>query len=552
MDPPAAAPETADSAAVDSLDAAGRPSDPAPLAEDMEGDGGPSTRPPRSAGGTAARSRPMATAGTPPGAPVREAAKLRPGEPAPNAKIGAEYEPWSPPEGDPPLRFERPEHVRGIYLNAWTSGSSRRTASLIELANRTEVNAFVIDVKDATGYVSHRSRVPLAREIGATDQIRIRDLPGLLQRLHDAGIYPIARIVIVKDPLLIAHRPDWAIQDTAGGVWVDGKDFVWLNPFDKRVWDYHLDLAKEMASLGFPEIQWDYVRFPDAPGSEIARAAYPGRNGQNRTDAIRGFLRYTRDALEPLRVEVTADVFGVTTSAGNDVGIGQLWETFIDQVDVALPMVYPSHYWRGSFGIQRPNAHPYEIIRAALGWGVRRSEGVDGAGKIRPWLQDFTLGKPAYGAPEVRAQIEATYDVGIDEWILWSPSSRYTEEALRPVGGWQSPPMMRLADMVVRVDRRFAVMDSIARAAVVADSLAAFADSVRRNPPPVVWDSLMVDPRVLSDSVSVDLPIMVPLPDSIPVDTIRPDTVRSTPGLGVGAGAFARPTAGATSVHRQE
>ncbi len=360
----------------------------------------------------------------------------------------------------PGARFPHPDKVRGLYVNAWAAGSRNRLAGLLELAARTEINTFVIDIKDASGYVSHRTELPAVHEIGATEEIRIRDLPGVLERLEEAGIYPIARIVVVKDPLLSSARPELAVQDTAGGVWVDGKGIVWLNPYKTEVWEYHVALAREVALLGFPEIQWDYVRFPDSPVSDRERATYPGAAGQSKADAIRAFLEYSRDGLADLGVEVTADVFGVTTSASRDVGIGQVWESFIDVVDVALPMVYPSHYWPGSFGFDSPNAHPYEIVRSALRDAVRRSAVVDGAGRTRPWLQDFSLGEPKYGAPEVRAQIQATYDAGVEEWILWNPGSSYTQDALEPKGGFTAEPLIRVADEIIPLSRRYQLLDS--------------------------------------------------------------------------------------------
>lgn len=365
------------------------------------------------------------------------------------------------------VRFPHPGQVRGLYVNAWAAGSRNRMAELLEIAERTEVNAFVIDIKDASGYVSHHTELPMASEIGSTEEIRIRDLPGLLDRLEAARIYPIARIVVVKDPLLSAARPELAIQDTAGGTWVDSKGIVWLNPYHEDVWEYHVGLAREVAQLGFPEIQWDYVRFPDAPVSDKERARYPGAGEQSQPDAIRAFLEYSRDELSKLDVEVTADVFGVTTSASRDVGIGQVWESFIDVIDVALPMVYPSHYWQGSFGIDSPNAYPYEIVKAALDDAVRRSADIEGAGTTRPWLQDFTLGAPRYGAPEVRAQIQATLDAGLDSWILWNPGSHYTEGALEPTGGFVEEPLVRIANEIVPVSRRFELL----RAAEANDSI---------------------------------------------------------------------------------
>ena len=175
------------------------------------------------------------------------------------------------------VRFPHPDNVRGLYVNAWAAGSRNRLAGLLELAARTEINTFVIDIKDASGYVSHRTELAAAHEIGATQEIRIRDLPGVLERLEEAGIYPIARIVVVKDALLSSARPELAVQDTAGGVWVDGKGIVWLNPYNTEVWEYHVALAREVALLGFPEIQWDYVRFPDSPVSERERATLSRR-----------------------------------------------------------------------------------------------------------------------------------------------------------------------------------------------------------------------------------------------------------------------------------
>lgn len=388
--------------------------------------------------------------------------------------------------------FTRPDSLRGIYLNAWASGSSTRLEALIDLARRTEINAFVIDIKDATGFVSHDSRVPAVLEIGADRERRIRDLTGLLRRLEAEGIYPIARIVIVKDPLLSRARPDLAVQDTAGGVWVDSKQIVWLNLYNEEVWEYHADLAVEVAEMGFPEVQWDYVRFPDAPQSDLDRALFPGDSIGPKPEAVRAFLSRARDRLRAtgLGVRTTADVFGITTNVRRDVGIGQVWETFIDRVDAALPMVYPSHYWAGSFGFDEPNAYPYEVIHEAIEYAVRRSEAVDSAGQVIPWLQDFTLGPPRYEAPEVRAQIQATYDAGAKDWILWNPGSSYTEGALMPAEGWDVPPQIRIAGRFVPADERFEVLQS------VADSLEAAAE---REAAPVP-EALPVDVDTLPDT----------------------------------------------------
>ena len=400
-------------------------------------------------------------------------------DPGGSESDGAPFIPYRPPFGltgtnemPPPgmkpeqdfddARFPRPDHIRGLYVNAWAAGSERRMTTMLEIAETTEVNALVIDIKDATGFISHATDVPLAKEIGADGEIRIRDLPGLLDRLEAAGVYPIARIVVVKDPLLAAARPETAVQDTAGGVWVDSKNIVWQNLFNEDLWSYNIALAREVAEMGFPEVQWDYIRFPDAPASDMARAVFTEGESERRVDAVRGFLRHAEQELADLPVRSTADVFGVTTSFRRDVGIGQVWESFIDVVDVALPMVYPSHYWEGSFGYTDPNAYPYEVVYAALRDALRRSGAVEGAGLTRPWLQDFSLGSPVYGPAEVRAQIQATYDVGLNEWILWNSSTRYSLAALEPLKGFENDPLVRVAGVLSPTSRRYEVMDSVA------------------------------------------------------------------------------------------
>jgi len=208
-----------------------------------------------------------------------------------------------------------------------------------------------------------------------------------------------------------------------------------VDPYNRVVWDYVIALAREAVELGFSEVQWDYVRFPDVPASYLRTAVYAAQAGRTREQAIREFVRYSREKLADLGVPVTADVFGLTVSAADDMGIGQRWELLRDVADVLLPMVYPSHFARGSYGIPYPNARPYGTVRAALEHAIRRTAGVEGAAAIRPWLQDFTLGPPRYGPAHVRAQIRAVYDVGLREWILWNPGSRYTAAALAPEGG---------------------------------------------------------------------------------------------------------------------
>lgn len=327
-----------------------------------------------------------------------------------------------------PVRYRDSMYVpvKGIYISSWIAGSPDLFAKQVALADRTEINAMVIDVKDATGYVSYDSNVALADELGLEEH-RIKDIDALMVTLREHGIVPIARIVAFNDPKLSAARPEWGVQHKNGGLWKDDKGASYTNPYNRQVWEYLLDLAEDAADRGFREIQWDYVRFPS--DGKISDAVYPGRD-RSKEDEIAAFLAYSRARLEKKGVWVSADVFGLTVHVRDDLGIGQRIEKVARSVDIVSPMVYPSHYYSGVYNIKNPNGEPYEVIKNAMADSGRRLSGTGAI--VRPWLQDFSLGKVyLYGVEEVRAQIQAVEEQGYVEWILWDPSVKYTEGALR-------------------------------------------------------------------------------------------------------------------------
>jgi hypothetical protein len=333
------------------------------------------------------------------------------------------------------VRVPTPDTLRGLYVNRWAALGSKLNR-LIDVARKTEVNALVIDVKDDRGFVLYRSRVPLSREIGADTAdghwMSSSRLRAVLDTMVANGIYPIARIVVAKDPLLAQKKLDLAIKRRSDlKPWLDKNGNPWLDPHQRAVWQYAADLAREAYDLGFSEVQFDYVRFPDEKRL-IAETVYPLANGRSRAQVIREQLGFLRSALKPQGMRVTADVFGLTATDTTDMGIGQRWEMFVDQVDVVLPMIYPSHFARGTYRLRNPNAHPYATINNALKDAIARSASISNAAKIIPWYQDFTLGPPHYYAEQVRAQKKAGYDNGFQSWILWNPKSNYTLAALEP------------------------------------------------------------------------------------------------------------------------
>ena len=325
-----------------------------------------------------------------------------------------------------------PEEIRALYLNAWVFGG-KRFYSLVALADTTEVNAFVIDIKDDTGYLTYHSAVPVAIEIGANGERRARNTRERLRQLHAKGIYPIARIVVAKDPLLAQEKMDWSVRHDDGGLWRDRLDFAWVDAYNESVWKYAADLAEEAVELGFSEVQFDYVRFPDEPRSRLRSAVFPARReGETTRDGVVRNMRLLRDRMHALGVPFTIDVFGMTASAKVDLGIGQVWSDLVTTADVVLPMVYPSHYYHSFYGIKHPNSEPYRVVRHALEDALERNAELGVDTEIRPYLQAFTLGKPRYTPWYIREEIRAAEDVGIRSWVLWNPRGVYDPRIFRP------------------------------------------------------------------------------------------------------------------------
>ena len=340
---------------------------------------------------------------------------------------GEEFDPEEEKEEEveEPEKVRVPVEARGIYLSGYVAGGKERRESLFQLIEETELNAVVIDYKDSTGKVSYETQVPLARGIGAGEK-KIADLPELLAALDKRGIYTIARLVVFQDPILARGKPDWALRSkSGGGIWKDRKKLAWTDPHCREVWDYNIALAAEAAELGFKEVQWDYVRFPS--DGAIKDASYPRADGRSKAEVIRDFLAYAREELSKYPIYVSADIFGLITSVDNDQGIGQYFEDVAGAVDYISPMVYPSHYALGTFGLANPNQAPYETVLRSLQDALERLG--EGDGQLRPWLQDFSLGH-RYGPEEVRAQIRAAEELGLNSWLLWDPANRYTPAAL--------------------------------------------------------------------------------------------------------------------------
>lgn len=333
-------------------------------------------------------------------------------------------------------RAKAPPIIRGLYLNAYAAGSRARLARLLEIADQTEINAFVVDVKDEKG-IRYRSEIPLANELAQPGEVTIRDLGALADTLRAHGIWSIARIVVFKDPLLANARPQWAIRTPDGGIWTDRAGNHWVSPWDPNVWEYNIQIAEEVARAGFDEIQFDYIRFPEPYRRTLPPQVHPQAQG-DRTDAVAAFLNKAKQRIHALGKPVAVDLFGLSPNTYDDVDIGQQWETLVAVADHVKPMVYPSHYLPTHLpGVRQPNRMPFETVYKSVGMAVIRNErmrqvGVEPA-RLIVWLQAFNApwvdrGNPfPYGPQQFRDQTRALYTVGVEDWILWNPGSRYEQ-----------------------------------------------------------------------------------------------------------------------------
>jgi hypothetical protein len=312
--------------------------------------------------------------------------------------------------------------ARGLYVFRYAV-NNRRLKHLIGISDSTEINALVLDVKDEFGLNFYPTDPLLQKNAGS--QATMRNMKALVDTIRAHGILPIARIVVFKDSVAARVNPQHTIRKPDGSPWRDKQGLTWVNPYANEIWEYNLRVGDEAIRMGFGEIQFDYIRFPE-PYPSLPRQVFPGQNGRTKPQVLAEFLSTARARYAKAGVRTTADVFGLVTTVNGALEIGQAWEPLAKATDVMLPMVYPSHYPRGSFNIARPNAQPYEIIHFAISRARERDEKLGITGEhVRPWLQAFSIGLPKYGPEQIEAQKRAVYDSGYDGWVMWEPGSRY-------------------------------------------------------------------------------------------------------------------------------
>ena len=314
-----------------------------------------------------------------------------------------------------------PEEIRGVHVTAALASLPGKLDSYLQLQG-CGLNTIELDVKDENGEVGFvRPAVPLARDVGAAKDYY--DARQVAKKAKAAGVYLIGRVVVFEDPQLAEHRPDLAIRTPGGDVWRTQLGLAWTNPYDPRVWDYNIDIAEAAARAGFDEIMFDYVRFPtDGTAPEV----FNGKTGEAKWEVINRFVEAAAERLKPLGVRVSAAVFGL--SATRDLGIGQRPRLLAKHLDTIYPMVYPSHYVSGEYGIPDPSAEPDRTVSFSLLDFRKKLEGR--TARIVPWLQDFF----GYSVADVTAQVTAVrrarnVDPHVRGFMLWNSDGVYTDAA---------------------------------------------------------------------------------------------------------------------------
>ena len=328
-----------------------------------------------------------------------------------------------------------PFEARGLYIPFAMLSRPEKVAELFDLVDRTELNAVVVDVKSDRGLLAYRSQVPLAIEMGVGGERRDwLSLKELLEICRDKDIYTIARIVVFKDNPLAHARPEWAARRADGTVWLDQEGLGWTIPSIQEVQDYNIAIAKEVAAIGFDEVQFDYIRFPS--DGDIKAIVYDKRYDlETRSAAIRTFTERLTAELEPFGVFTSADVFGLTVwvEPYSDMGIGQRVQDIAPYIDYLCPMLYPSTFEPRNLGHANPALQPYDVIYRSQLEAAKR---VPATTKVRPWLQHYSLNGVLYGPEQYQAQRQAADDAGSCGWTFWNAGGKYNEEFFEVQAGY--------------------------------------------------------------------------------------------------------------------
>lgn len=325
------------------------------------------------------------------------------------------------------------ESIHGIYVSAYVAGTKSMMDEIIEHIDETTINAVVIDVKNDEGNIVFDMDSELIDDLGV-ENILVKNMPGLIDTLHEHDIYVIARCVAFRDPFMDEVKPEWMLKTGGGEIYEDNKGFNWMDPWNKEVKEYLIEVALGCKDAGFDEVQYDYVRFPTGITEEDL-----GYNGYQRRRAIYEFVRDAHAPLKKEGIPLSLDVFGTVINSKVDRNIvGQEYSWLSMQCEYLSPMIYPSHYYEGTMGKDYPDLYPYETIDAAMKYSDTELATVNPRGdrqqaSVRPWLQGFTASYlkkyRTYGAQEIKDQIKAVNDNGVDSWIIWNPSCKYAWEA---------------------------------------------------------------------------------------------------------------------------
>ena len=354
--------------------------------------------------------------------------------------------------------LKTPEPLKGVYMTQCVAGTPSFRDKVVKLIDETEINSVVIDVKDYSGtvsFVTGNKNIDSLASLSVGGGCKVSDMEEFVESLHNKNIYVIGRVTVFQDPVYVKAHPELAVKRKSdGGIWKDKKGISYIDVGGESFWNYITAIATSSYAVGFDEINFDYIRYPSDGDMEDIYFSQTGTT--TKREMLKHFFEYVDKNLSDTGIVTSADLFGMTTTNTDDLGIGQVLEYALMNFDYVSPMVYPSHYPPAFNGWPDPNKVPYEIVKFSMDAAVARNKflyseiatstiiideqvvsSTPDIGlmkrinplQLRPWLQDNDY-PVHYTAEMVRKQIQATYDAGLSSWMLWDPGNTYTKEAL--------------------------------------------------------------------------------------------------------------------------
>lgn len=340
---------------------------------------------------------------------------------------------------------EKANGQKSIYASAYQCRNQEGIDKFKKVVKDRNMNSIVIDMKDDYGYLRYDTKNPLLLEKGKVSAYAV-DLDHFVEEFKKDNIYLIARVVVFKDRTLSRYaNGKYAVWDSVNdkpwlgirgskdildengnvtGQETDYYDEYWVDPYSEEVWEYNVEVARDLISRGFDEIQFDYIRFP-TDGRNLRNAHYRWKNeGMDKESALISFLSYARERID---APIGIDIYGANGWYRSGSRTGQDAEMLAEFVDVICPMFYPSHFEQSFLNYEPVEDRTYRIYYYG---SFRNTILCRNKVIIRPWIQSFKLNvsydRAYYNPDYIRKQFFGVRDSINRGYMCWNNSGDYS------------------------------------------------------------------------------------------------------------------------------